>query len=183
MSRSSASSTKGAGGFVRRAEHQLVDQKLRPSVEQLGERLLSVLGVEGVLLLDRDPGQLLSLLRHLNFDFDFAFTQEQMATGELAKMVAGAPGWLKNWAENVGTDLASGMAESPGWSVFCSPPIVNMTRPCNRMPTCSCGWECSSTTACGSRSTTESIIFSAAQVRIVTTGKIVWREHSSTLGK
>ena len=118
MSRSSASSMKGAGGFVRRAEHQLVDQKLRPSVEQLGERLLSVLGVEGVLLLDRDPGQLLSLLRHLNFDFDFAFTQEQMATGELAKMVAEAPDWLKDWAENVGTDLASGMAESPGWNVF-----------------------------------------------------------------
>jgi predicted dithiol-disulfide oxidoreductase (DUF899 family) len=53
-----------------------------------------------------------------NFDFDFAFTQEQMATGELAKMVAEAPAWLSDWAENVGTDLASGMAESPGWNVF-----------------------------------------------------------------
>jgi predicted dithiol-disulfide oxidoreductase (DUF899 family) len=53
-----------------------------------------------------------------NFDFDFAFTPEQMATGELAKMVAEAPDWLKDWAENVGTDLASGMAESPGWNVF-----------------------------------------------------------------
>ena len=51
-----------------------------------------------------------SFASDFNFDFDFAFTQEQMATGELAKMVAGAPGWLKNWAENVGTDLASGMA-------------------------------------------------------------------------
>jgi predicted dithiol-disulfide oxidoreductase (DUF899 family) len=53
-----------------------------------------------------------------NFDFDFAFTQEQMATGELAKMVAEAPDWLKDWSENVGTDLAHGMAESPGWNVF-----------------------------------------------------------------
>jgi predicted dithiol-disulfide oxidoreductase (DUF899 family) len=53
-----------------------------------------------------------------NFDFDFAFTKEQMATGELAKMVEEAPEWLNDWAENVGTDLASGMAESPGWSVF-----------------------------------------------------------------
>ncbi len=53
-----------------------------------------------------------------NFDFDFAFTPEQMATGELAKMVAEAPDWLKDWAENVGTDLAAGMAESPGWNVF-----------------------------------------------------------------
>ena len=24
----------------------------------------------------------------------------------------------QDWAENVGTDLASGMAESPGWNVF-----------------------------------------------------------------
>jgi predicted dithiol-disulfide oxidoreductase (DUF899 family) len=53
-----------------------------------------------------------------NFDFDFSFTQEQMATGELAKMVEEADDWLKDWADNVGTDLAHGMAESPGWNVF-----------------------------------------------------------------
>ena len=53
-----------------------------------------------------------------NFDFDFAATEEQMATGELAKMVEEADDWLKEWADNVGTDLAHGMAESPGWNVF-----------------------------------------------------------------
>ena len=53
-----------------------------------------------------------------NFDFDFAFTEEQMDTGELAKMVAEADDWLKDWADDVGTDLAHGMAESPGWNVF-----------------------------------------------------------------
>jgi predicted dithiol-disulfide oxidoreductase (DUF899 family) len=53
-----------------------------------------------------------------NFDFDFAFTPEQMATGELAKLVAEAEDWLKDWADDVGTDLASGMAESPGWNAF-----------------------------------------------------------------
>jgi predicted dithiol-disulfide oxidoreductase (DUF899 family) len=53
-----------------------------------------------------------------NFDFDFAFTQEQMASGELAKMVAEAPDWLDDWAKSVGTDLAHGMAESPGWNVL-----------------------------------------------------------------
>jgi predicted dithiol-disulfide oxidoreductase (DUF899 family) len=53
-----------------------------------------------------------------SFDFDMARTPEQMATGEPAKMVAEAPDWLKEWADNVGTDLASGMAESPGWNVF-----------------------------------------------------------------
>ncbi len=49
---------------------------------------------------------------------DFAFTEEQMATGELAKMVEEADDSLKDWADNVGTDLAHGMAESPGWNVF-----------------------------------------------------------------
>ena len=33
-------------------------------------------------------------------------------------MVAEAPEWLQDWAENVGTDLAHGMAEAPGWNVF-----------------------------------------------------------------
>jgi predicted dithiol-disulfide oxidoreductase (DUF899 family) len=53
-----------------------------------------------------------------NFEFDFSATEEQMATGELAKMVEEADDWLKDWAANVGTDLAHGMAESPGWNVF-----------------------------------------------------------------
>jgi len=53
-----------------------------------------------------------------NFDFDFALTEEQMATGEMAEMVAEAPDWLRDWADNVGTDLAHGMAEAPGWNVF-----------------------------------------------------------------
>jgi predicted dithiol-disulfide oxidoreductase (DUF899 family) len=48
----------------------------------------------------------------------FALTEEQMATSEMAEMVAEAPEWLHDWAENVGTDLAHGMAEAPGWSVF-----------------------------------------------------------------
>ncbi len=53
-----------------------------------------------------------------NFDFDFAFTEEQMATGELAKMVENAEDWLVDWADDVGTDLAHGLAEAPGWNVF-----------------------------------------------------------------
>jgi predicted dithiol-disulfide oxidoreductase (DUF899 family) len=53
-----------------------------------------------------------------NFDLDFAFTEEQMAQGELKKMVDEADDWLHEWAQNVGTDLAHGMAESPGWNVF-----------------------------------------------------------------
>jgi predicted dithiol-disulfide oxidoreductase (DUF899 family) len=53
-----------------------------------------------------------------NFDFGFSNTEEQLATGELKKMIDEADDWLKDWADNVGTDLASGMAENPGWSVF-----------------------------------------------------------------
>jgi predicted dithiol-disulfide oxidoreductase (DUF899 family) len=59
-----------------------------------------------------------SFASNFSFDFVMASTPEQMATGELAKMVAEAPPWLVEWADNVGTDLASGMAESPGWNVF-----------------------------------------------------------------
>src|SRR5438309_7252377 len=43
-----------------------------------------------------------------NYDFGFAFTEEQMTTGELAKMVAEPPDWLEEWAEAVGADLAAG---------------------------------------------------------------------------
>jgi predicted dithiol-disulfide oxidoreductase (DUF899 family) len=63
-----------------------------------------------------------------NVDFGFAYTDEQMASGELAKMVEEAPEWLSEWAENVGTDLASGMAENPGWNVFaCEDGVVYHT--------------------------------------------------------
>jgi predicted dithiol-disulfide oxidoreductase (DUF899 family) len=53
-----------------------------------------------------------------NFDFDFSHTPEEMSKGELAKEVADAPDWLKDWARSVGTDLVHGMAESPGWNAF-----------------------------------------------------------------
>jgi hypothetical protein len=43
----------------------VVDEQLRSSVEQLGERLLAVVGIEAVLLLHTHPGQLASLQREL----------------------------------------------------------------------------------------------------------------------
>src|SRR5437870_5252967 len=49
----------GAGAErVLRAEHDVVGEQLRAPVEELGERLLAVLGVELVLLLDRDPREI-----------------------------------------------------------------------------------------------------------------------------
>src|SRR5947208_9048117 len=43
------------------AEHDVVGERLRAPVEELGEGLLAVLGVELVLLLDRDPGEIETL--------------------------------------------------------------------------------------------------------------------------
>jgi hypothetical protein len=43
------------------AEHDVVGEQLRPPVEELGEGLLPVLGVELVHLLDRDPGEIETL--------------------------------------------------------------------------------------------------------------------------
>jgi predicted dithiol-disulfide oxidoreductase (DUF899 family) len=53
-----------------------------------------------------------------NADFGFAATPEKMESEKFTELVAEAPDWLKVWADNVGTDLASGIAESPGWNVF-----------------------------------------------------------------
>src|SRR4029077_6359795 len=56
----------GAGAVrVVRAEHDVVGEQLRAPVEELGEGLLAVLGVELVLLLDRDPGEIATLARDL----------------------------------------------------------------------------------------------------------------------
>ena len=50
-----------ASGLVGRAEHEVVQHELRAAAEQLGQGLRPVVGVEPVLLLDRDPRQLAPL--------------------------------------------------------------------------------------------------------------------------
>src|SRR5262249_52795113 len=49
--------------LVVRADHEVVDDQLRPAVETLSERACAVFSVEAVLLLERDPGELTTLLR------------------------------------------------------------------------------------------------------------------------
>jgi predicted dithiol-disulfide oxidoreductase (DUF899 family) len=53
-----------------------------------------------------------------NYDFGFAFTEEQMAEDEFRKLIEDPPDWLEEWAEMVGTDLPTGLKEGPGWNAF-----------------------------------------------------------------
>src|SRR4051812_15754175 len=57
--------TDGAARLVRRAEHEVIDEELRTTAEELGERLRPSLGLEAVVLLDRHPGELPPLPREL----------------------------------------------------------------------------------------------------------------------
>jgi len=70
----------GAGADLKvRAVHDVVGQKLRAALEQLGELLLAVLGVERVVLLHRYPGQ----LAPLPLDFLVALRLLGLELGEL----------------------------------------------------------------------------------------------------
>src|SRR4249920_1748667 len=64
------------------AEHDVVGEQLRAPVEELGERLPAVLGVELVLLLDRDPGEREPLLLDL-------FVSLRLFGLELRELVSG----------------------------------------------------------------------------------------------
>jgi predicted dithiol-disulfide oxidoreductase (DUF899 family) len=41
-----------------------------------------------------------------------------MASPQLQQMVTNPPDWLAEWATQVGTDLATGLVEGPGWSTL-----------------------------------------------------------------
>src|SRR5205823_12551186 len=59
---------RGAGRAacrVLRPEHEVVDEELRASLEEIGQGRRALVGVETVLLVDRDPGQLLPPSRQL----------------------------------------------------------------------------------------------------------------------
>jgi predicted dithiol-disulfide oxidoreductase (DUF899 family) len=53
------------------------------------------------------------------FDFELAFTEEQMSeVEEVQTMLEEPPDWLQEWAKDVGTELEKGMLENPGWVAF-----------------------------------------------------------------
>jgi predicted dithiol-disulfide oxidoreductase (DUF899 family) len=41
-----------------------------------------------------------------------------MKSDPFPQMIEDPPDWLAEWAEQVGTDLASGLADGPGWITF-----------------------------------------------------------------
>jgi predicted dithiol-disulfide oxidoreductase (DUF899 family) len=53
------------------------------------------------------------------FDFGLALTEEQARqVPELMEMVNNPPGWLQDWADQVGAELKDGLRENPSWIVF-----------------------------------------------------------------
>jgi predicted dithiol-disulfide oxidoreductase (DUF899 family) len=53
------------------------------------------------------------------FDFELALTEEQ-ASGieEIQALVKEPPDWLEDWADDVGSELESGLREAPTWIAF-----------------------------------------------------------------
>jgi hypothetical protein len=51
--------------LVARSEHEVIDQKLGATIEELGQRPRTRVGVEAVVLLNRHPRQLAALLSEL----------------------------------------------------------------------------------------------------------------------
>jgi predicted dithiol-disulfide oxidoreductase (DUF899 family) len=53
------------------------------------------------------------------FDFGLALTREQAQhVPELTEMIDNPPGWLVEWSEQVGAELADGLRENPSWIAF-----------------------------------------------------------------
>src|SRR5436190_22221149 len=56
---------RGTAGLVVRPQHEVVNEELRATSEQIGERCLAAVRVEGVLLVDAHPRELSPLPREL----------------------------------------------------------------------------------------------------------------------
>ena len=55
----------------------------------------------------------------LAFDFGLATTEEQAKQSpELQEVIDNPPGWLEEWAGQVGADLEDGLRENPTWIAF-----------------------------------------------------------------
>jgi predicted dithiol-disulfide oxidoreductase (DUF899 family) len=53
------------------------------------------------------------------FDFGLALSEDQaQQIPELTEMIDNPPGWLVEWSEQVGAELADGLRENPSWIAF-----------------------------------------------------------------
>jgi predicted dithiol-disulfide oxidoreductase (DUF899 family) len=53
------------------------------------------------------------------FDFGLALTEEQaLGVPEIRGMIENPPGWLEEWAGQLGADLKDGLRENPSWIAF-----------------------------------------------------------------
>jgi predicted dithiol-disulfide oxidoreductase (DUF899 family) len=53
------------------------------------------------------------------FDFGLALTEEQAEQiPELQELIDNPPGWLQEWAGQIGAELKDGLRENPGWIAF-----------------------------------------------------------------
>jgi predicted dithiol-disulfide oxidoreductase (DUF899 family) len=53
------------------------------------------------------------------WDFGLAMTEEQAEQiPEVQAMIADPPGWLQDWAKDVGAELKDGLRENPSWIAF-----------------------------------------------------------------
>jgi predicted dithiol-disulfide oxidoreductase (DUF899 family) len=53
-----------------------------------------------------------------NFDFGFAYTDEDQMAPEFREAIEDPSDFLKDWAKQVGTDIRTGLKEGPGWNAF-----------------------------------------------------------------
>jgi hypothetical protein len=78
-----------AAGLVARAEHEVVDEELGATVEELRQSPRALVGLEPVLLLDRDPRQLAALpcelVAHTSV---FLLASQQLLAGSLPFLAA-----------------------------------------------------------------------------------------------
>src|SRR5918995_5311809 len=78
-----------AAGLVARAEHEVVDEELGATVEELRQVLRALVGLEPVPLLDRDPRQLAALPCELvAHPGVFLLASQQLLAGRLPFLAA-----------------------------------------------------------------------------------------------
>src|SRR5919106_6620469 len=89
--------THRTAGDVARAEHEVIDEELGATVEKLGQGTGAVVGVEAVLLVDRDPRKLAALSRELVAHSGVLLLPLQELVASRLPFLAGADPVIRHW--------------------------------------------------------------------------------------